>query len=90
MENSYKYFENRDCKYYPCHKGIENINCLFCFCPLYDLEECHGNPRYTNVNGKKIKDCTDCAFPHRAENYEAVLERKHIHEKNDTSLQLSQ
>lgn len=90
MENSYKYFENRDCKYYPCHVGTENINCLFCFCPLYDLEECNGNPRYIKVNGTKIKECTDCTFPHRAENYEAVLERKHLYEKNDTSIRLSE
>ncbi|MCM1084241.1 MAG: cysteine-rich small domain-containing protein [Clostridium sp.] len=85
MQNSYKYFENRECNYYPCHEGIDHINCLFCFCPLYDMEECPGNPKYITVNGRKIKECTSCTFPHRAENYEAVLERKNLHEK-DTSL----
>ena len=41
MENSYRYFENRACKYYPCHE-VENdeMNCLFCFCPLYEREHC--------------------------------------------------
>ena len=23
MNDSYRYFENRACQYYPCHKGIE-------------------------------------------------------------------
>ena len=22
MENSYRFFENKDCKYFPCHKGL--------------------------------------------------------------------
>lgn len=73
MENSYKYFENRDCKYYPCHDGIDKINCLFCYCPLYNLTKCPGEYRYIDLNGKKIKDCMNCTFPHRAENYEKVI-----------------
>ena len=74
MENSYKFFKNTDCKYYPCHKGIEEINCLFCYCPLYRLENCPGNPHYKEKDGKKIKVCTDCVFPHRSENYEKINE----------------
>ena len=46
MENSYRFFENKECQYYPCHKGIENMNCLFCYCPLYSREHC---PRKTGV-----------------------------------------
>ena len=35
MENSYKYFKNKDCKYFPCHKGLsDEFNCLFCYCPM--------------------------------------------------------
>ena len=37
MNDSYRYFKNRACQYYPCHKGIEELNCLFCYCPLYTL-----------------------------------------------------
>ena len=31
MENSYRYFKNDQCKYYPCHKIEEgqDFNCLF-------------------------------------------------------------
>lgn len=75
MENSYRYFENRACKYFPCHKGLEEeFNCLFCYCPMYRLEKCPGNPRYIEKNGKPLKVCTDCTFPHRPENYEKIME----------------
>ena len=73
MENSYRYFENRACQYYPCHKGSEHINCLFCYCPLYHLAHCPGNYRYIEVNGKSIKACTDCTFPHEAESYDTIM-----------------
>ena len=73
MDNSFKYFENRSCKYYPCHDGIEEMNCMFCYCPLYHIEACPGNPRFTQKDGKTIKVCTDCTFPHLAENYDAVI-----------------
>ena len=33
-ENSYRFFQP-ECQYYPCHEGIEEMNCLFCYCPLY-------------------------------------------------------
>lgn len=74
MNNSYKYFENRDCKYYPCHEGIEEINCLFCYCPLYHMENCPGDPVYKVRNDRTIKICTACTFPHRPENYERIIE----------------
>ena len=54
MEDSYRYFENHACVYYPCHKGIEHMNCLFCFCPLYLRKDCPGNPRFFEKNGKEI------------------------------------
>ncbi|MCH5272547.1 MAG: metal-binding protein [Lachnospiraceae bacterium] len=72
--NSYCFFANKECQYYPCHKGIEELNCLFCYCPLYRMEQCPGNPSYKEKEGKKIKVCTDCTFPHRPENYKKVLE----------------
>lgn len=71
--DSYRFFENRSCEYYPCHSGIEEINCLFCFCPLYRMENCPGNPWYKEINGKNVKVCSDCVFPHRPENYELIM-----------------
>lgn len=73
MENSERFFANKECKYYPCHKMQEELNCLFCYCPLYSMENCPGKNYYKEKNGKKIKVCTDCSFPHKAENYDKVI-----------------
>ena len=69
---SYRFFENKSCEYYPCHEGLKEINCLFCFCPLYSLgEHCGGN--FVMTNG--IKDCSGCTYPHKPEHYEAICRR---------------
>ena len=73
MQTSYKYFENTSCEYYPCHKDIEHINCLFCYCPLYHMEKCPGNFSYISSNEQKIKVCENCTFPHKPENYEKII-----------------
>ena len=73
MGNSYKYFENRECQYYPCHEGEQNLNCLFCYCPFYSFEGCPGEYNYIETNGKKVKDCMKCTFPHEAKNYETII-----------------
>lgn len=75
MSQEYSYFSHKKCEYFPCHEGAdpENFNCLFCYCPLYVLgNECGGNFRYTE---KGRKDCTNCLFPHKRENYKAVIGR---------------
>ena len=72
---SYRYFQNRECAYFPCHKDAnpDNFNCLFCYCPLYALgDQCGGSFSYTE---KGIKDCSRCLFPHRAENYDNMMEK---------------
>ena len=72
---SYKYFENKECEYFPCHNGAnsDNFNCLFCYCPLYALgEECGGNTTYLE-NG--VKDCSNCTFPHNKDNYNKIMEK---------------
>ena len=74
MDNSYKYFENRECKYYPCHKGMTEINCLFCYCPLYSMDNCPGLNERKNINGKSVKVCTNCTFPHDPDNYEKIID----------------
>ena len=75
MKNSFKYFENRDCKYYPCHEGIEHMNCLFCYCPLYLMDDCPGSPKYIEKDGKIIKSCIDCTFPHESDNYTQIIKK---------------
>ena len=74
MENSYRYFENRECQYFPCHKGVDEFNCMFCYCPLYGKEKCPGTPEYVERIGKRIKICDNCTFPHKAENYDVIVQ----------------
>ena len=71
----YSFFQNTECEYFPCHKGVDpaRFNCLFCYCPLYMLgPDCGGDFRYTE---KGIKDCTDCVIPHIPENYGRITGR---------------
>ncbi len=73
MKNSFKFFNNRECKYFPCHEvnDTEKFNCLFCYCPLYLLEECGGN--YQMYKG--VKDCSSCSIPHCPKGYDYVNEK---------------
>ena len=69
----YDFYQNRECEYFPCHKGAdpEIFSCLFCYCPLYCLgDRCGGSFRYT---AKGIKDCSGCLRPHLRENYSVIL-----------------
>lgn len=71
----YKFSQNRECEFFPCHDGLneDSFNCLFCYCPLYALgDRCGGNFKYLE-NG--VKDCSNCRFPHTPENYDRILEK---------------
>lgn len=76
MDNrKYAFFQHRLCEGFPCHGGIDekDFNCLFCYCPLYALGEgCGGSFKYTKSG---VKDCSDCVFPHRRENYDEIVRR---------------
>lgn len=71
----YKFFQNKECEYFPCHKTDkpEDFNCLFCYCPLYHLgENCGGNFYITE---KGVKSCVNCLRPHKKENYEEIVKK---------------
>ena len=71
---SYKLFTNRDCEFFPCHDmpAGEEFNCLFCFCPLYRLNDsCGGNFTYQG----KIKDCSSCLLPHKPDGYTYIINK---------------
>ena len=75
MSGHYKFFQNRECEYFPCHAGVdpERFNCLFCFCPLYALgEKCGGNFKFTEDG---IKDCSNCLVPHKRNNYQYIMSK---------------
>ncbi len=74
-KNSYRFFCNKECQYFPCHKteDLDNFNCLFCYCPLYALgDKCGGNFRYLPSG---IKDCSNCLVPHRPEGYNYITSK---------------
>ncbi len=71
MDNSSRFFCNKDCEYFPCHKGVDEdeFNCLFCYCPLYFLkDECGGD--FVMKNG--VKSCIGCSRPHIASNFDEI------------------
>ena len=72
---NYDFFQNKECEYFPCHKGADAdcFSCLFCYCPLYALgDQCGGSFTYTEDG---IKDCSNCLKPHCRENYSKIMEK---------------
>jgi len=70
MENSYKFYQNRDCQFFPCHTDIDedSFNCLFCYCPVYFVQ-CPGDFRRLE-DGRK--DCMGCTLNHEPRFWEMV------------------
>ena len=74
--NSYRFFQNRECEFFPCHEvqDEDDFNCLFCYCPLYLDDNCIGSPEYIITGrGQRIKDCSSCLVVHRPEMYDKVI-----------------
>jgi len=69
---NHTFFQNKDCEFFPCHDNIEekDFNCMFCYCPLYCFKDCGGDYDFIS---NKIKDCSNCTFPHHKENYEQII-----------------
>lgn len=76
MTNNYRFFQNLECEYFPCHKvdKEEEFNCLFCYCPLYREKACLGTPTYfLNAKGQQMKDCSQCEVIHQPSAYDRVM-----------------
>ena len=74
-ECNYSFFQHKACEFFPCHQTDhpEDVNCLFCYCPLYALgSDCKGNFQYTE-NG--VKDCSKCTVPHNRKSYSYIISR---------------
>lgn len=85
----FKWFTNRKCEYFPCHRTPETefFNCLFCYCPLYTLgDRCGGNFTYE----EDIKDCSNCLIPHTKGGYQFIMKKyyevKELASKNRTQV----
>lgn len=74
--NSYRFLQNRECEFFPCHEVQDEaaFNCLFCYCPLYLDDNCLGSPEYIITGrGQRIKDCSSCLVVHSPEMYDKVI-----------------
>ena len=70
---NYRFFQHRECEYFPCHKGVaeEDFNCLFCYCPLFALgDKCGGNFKYLEDG---TKDCSGCMGSHSPDAYDRIM-----------------
>lgn len=75
MSEKYRFFQHKECEYFPCHKTDhpEDFNCLFCYCPLYTLgDKCGGNFTYTEEG---VKDCSNCTGAHTREAYDRIMSK---------------
>ena len=78
---SFKFFQNKECEYFPCHKKVplNQFNCIFCFCPLYNYHKCGGIIKYIEdilVDTKNIiyrRDCSSCDLPHYKNQYDNII-----------------
>ena len=63
IESTMNLYEQPDSICLKCHNR-KDINCLFCYCPLYEQDNCGGNYKILS-NG--TKDCSNCMKPHSPE-----------------------
>jgi Zn-finger protein len=71
QEHHYAFFEYRQCEFFPCHKGLKELNCLFCFCPVYTDWNCPGK---WSLTPDGVKDCSKCTKFHRRSGYDQLME----------------
>ena len=70
---SHGFFRNTSCRYFPCHDLDEGeYNCLLCYCPLYPFD-CPGDFSFAEYEGKRLKLCHDCTYPHKREHYGKIM-----------------
>ena len=73
---------NKACKYFPCHKGLED--CTFCYCPFYPcLDKKRGKHVYSKKN-KAIWSCENCNWIHKKKVVDKIFDliRKNIIPQN--------
>ncbi len=70
----FHFFQNKDCRYFPCHASIPitDFNCIHCYCPLHFVPDCGGDPRYTDSG---VRDCSGCTKPHDKQGWTWIRDR---------------
>ena len=62
---------NKACKYFPCHKGLED--CTFCYCPFYPcLDKKRG--KYVYSGNKAVWSCEDCNWIHKKKVVDGIFD----------------
>lgn len=54
----------KNCKWYPCHKNLEDCNLCYCIAYPCEIKETGGKWIKDKIN-KKIWDCSNCVIVHR-------------------------
>ena len=63
---------DKKCKYYPCHKGLED--CTYCYCPIYPCEfEEFGS--WIKKEDNKVWDCSNCLIFNKKKIIELIKEK---------------
>lgn len=62
---------NPACKYFPCHKDMED--CVFCYCPFYPCKD-KEKGKYTRTKNRRVWDCTECNWIHKKEVVDRIFE----------------
>ena len=52
----------KNCKYFPCHKGLED--CTYCYCPIYPCEY-QELGKFIESESRKVWDCSNCVIIHK-------------------------
>lgn len=59
--------QKHECKYFPCHKTVEN--CILCFCPAYP---CFDKRTGGRMWKGKVWDCSECTLVHKDETIKKI------------------
>lgn len=75
---------NKACKYFPCHKNLDD--CTFCYCPFYPcLDKNRGGEFVYSKEGKPIWSCQNCSWIHQKKVVDKIFsiirENKNLIEK---------
>jgi Zn-finger protein len=56
---------NKYCKFYPCHKDLQD--CTFCYCPFYPCKNPANGGKFvvSSKSKRKIWSCENCTWIHQ-------------------------
>ena len=64
---------DKDCKYFPCHEGLED--CEFCYCPIYPCKYTEFG-KWVGDGYEIFWDCSDCIVFHKKKIVDLIKKEK--------------